>query len=510
MPEHAPEHVGAKRGQEQLEDRRRPRATSRTAARSDGHAERGEDGGLPVGEQRPAGHDERVPQRDPSAAASACTAASAGTRSAASASSKLVPSPGTHRGLGALPRDRAEQRVRARTACARAAAPARPSQRTARHRSPRATRCGRALQPAPRARQRGARASRPLVHRTAADRRGAVHRGSVTALGGAPRRVRCFRRRMEGGIHVEARPQVSLLTPRRARSVEPASAPADEEPAAADPRARRSRLDPPPGRWHRRERLRQRHPLGRVGPPGHAGRGRVPGRARSRAGGAEPGRAPHGRTGHRSFPRAAWAVLRGMGRDADVVFEVINGIVVPHAAVAAQAPRGAGQPSPPRPVHRRVRPPPGPHAGRGAGRAAAAASSTGGCRFSRFRDRRARSWSSIDGIPAEHITIAYCGIGPGPFGPGERSTEPRLLYVGRLKAYKRIELLLDMLIELPGVTLDIAGQGDHGETLDEEIARRGLGVARAGARARRRGRRRPTCTAGHGCTSPPRRRRAGR
>ncbi len=26
------------------------------------------------------------------------------------------------------------------------------------------------------------------------------------------------------------------------------------------------------------------------------------------------------------FPRAIWAVLRGLGRDADVVFEVINGI----------------------------------------------------------------------------------------------------------------------------------------------------------------------------------------
>src|SRR4051812_46450998 len=27
------------------------------------------------------------------------------------------------------------------------------------------------------------------------------------------------------------------------------------------------------------------------------------------------------------FPRAAWAVLRGVGRDADVVLEVVNGIV---------------------------------------------------------------------------------------------------------------------------------------------------------------------------------------
>jgi glycosyltransferase involved in cell wall biosynthesis len=83
---------------------------------------------------------------------------------------------------------------------------------------------------------------------------------------------------------------------------------------------------------------------------------------------------------------------------------------------------------------------------------------------------------SIDGIPAEHITLAYCGIGPGPFGPGERAPDPRLLYVGRLKAYKRIEVLLDMLVALPHeVSLDIAGHGDHGETLSDEISRRGLG-----------------------------------
>jgi glycosyltransferase involved in cell wall biosynthesis len=81
---------------------------------------------------------------------------------------------------------------------------------------------------------------------------------------------------------------------------------------------------------------------------------------------------------------------------------------------------------------------------------------------------------TIDGIPREHITIAYCGVGPGPYAPGDKAPEPTLLYVGRLKAYKRIELLLDILIELPGVGLDIAGHGDHGETLEDEITQRGL------------------------------------
>jgi glycosyltransferase involved in cell wall biosynthesis len=82
---------------------------------------------------------------------------------------------------------------------------------------------------------------------------------------------------------------------------------------------------------------------------------------------------------------------------------------------------------------------------------------------------------SIDGIPAENITIAYCGVEPQPPRTLERSAEPLLLYVGRLKAYKRIELLLDALVEIPEATLDVVGQGDHGETLDDEISRRDLG-----------------------------------
>jgi glycosyltransferase involved in cell wall biosynthesis len=173
------------------------------------------------------------------------------------------------------------------------------------------------------------------------------------------------------------------------------------------------------------------------------------------------------------FPRAAWAVMRGLGRDADVVFEIINGITFltplwlrkPHVAL----------------VHH-------PHRdlyigefGPRLGRTLAALLEELPLRVLYRRvpfltiSRSAREeLVTIDGIPAENITLAYCGVEPGPFGPGARSAEPTLLYVGRLKAYKRIELLLDMLTELPGVTLDIAGQGDHGETLDGEISRRGL------------------------------------
>jgi glycosyltransferase involved in cell wall biosynthesis len=173
------------------------------------------------------------------------------------------------------------------------------------------------------------------------------------------------------------------------------------------------------------------------------------------------------------FPRAAWAVLRGLGRDADVVFEVINGIVF-LTPLWLRKPRVALVNHPHRDLYIGEF---GPRLGRLLAalfeelplrllyRRAPFLTISGSARDELVK---------LDGIPAEHITVAYCGIGPGPYGPGEPAADPRLLYVGRLKAYKRIEVLLDMLTELPGVTLDVAGQGDHGETLDDEISRRGL------------------------------------
>ena len=174
------------------------------------------------------------------------------------------------------------------------------------------------------------------------------------------------------------------------------------------------------------------------------------------------------------FPRTAWAVLRGLGRDADVAFEVINGITF-LTPLWLRKPRVALVNHPHRDLFIG-------EFGPRMGRALAAILEELPLRFFYRRvpfltisGSAREELIAIDGIPSEHITIAYCGVGPGPFEPGERASEPRLLYVGRLKAYKRIELLLDMLMELPGVSLDIAGHGDHGETLDDEILLRGLG-----------------------------------
>ena len=56
----------------------------------------------------------------------------------------------------------------------------------------------------------------------------------------------------------------------------------------------------------------------------------------------------------------------------------------------------------------------------------------------------------------------------------QRSPAPSLLYLGRIKRYKRLELLLDVLEGVPGAHLDVAGEGDHREAFEAEVAARGL------------------------------------
>ena len=70
--------------------------------------------------------------------------------------------------------------------------------------------------------------------------------------------------------------------------------------------------------------------------------------------------------------------------------------------------------------------------------------------------------------------VGYLGVVPFEEPLPARSETPRLLYLGRLKRYKRIELLLDVVAEIPGAVLDVAGEGDHRPELEAEIARRGL------------------------------------
>jgi glycosyltransferase involved in cell wall biosynthesis/O-antigen/teichoic acid export membrane protein len=173
------------------------------------------------------------------------------------------------------------------------------------------------------------------------------------------------------------------------------------------------------------------------------------------------------------FPRAAWACLRrGLARDADVVLEVVNGITF-LTPLWLRRPRVAL-------VHHIHRDHYVAEMGR-PGAVAALLAETLPLRLL-YRDTTFLTISEAGrhdltelGLPEDRIHVAYLGVEPPPFPATERSQAPRLLYLGRLKQYKRVEVLLDVLEAVPEAVLDIAGDGDHRQALEAGIAARGLG-----------------------------------
>jgi glycosyltransferase involved in cell wall biosynthesis len=171
------------------------------------------------------------------------------------------------------------------------------------------------------------------------------------------------------------------------------------------------------------------------------------------------------------FPHTIRRMLAGYVQDADVVLEIINGITfvtplwlrVPHVQYVHH-------------VHREqyieemgLR-----------GRMAAFVAETAPLRWLYRRGRfvtvseaTARQLMEL-GIRREAIEVNYHGPEPEEYGPGTRAGEPTLIYLGRLKRYKRIEVLLDVLDETPDAVLDIVGTGEHRPVLEAEIAARGL------------------------------------
>lgn len=174
------------------------------------------------------------------------------------------------------------------------------------------------------------------------------------------------------------------------------------------------------------------------------------------------------------FPRAAWLTARGVGRDADVCLEVVNGI-------AFFTPLWRWLKMPRVTLVHHV------HAehyvtelGR-RGQIAALLLERIPLRFL-YRatpfltiSRAAQADLEALGVPHEHIHVAYLGVDAPADPPSTKADTPTLLYLGRLKAYKRIEYVLDVLEAVPGAHLDLAGEGDHRPVLEAEIARRGLG-----------------------------------
>jgi glycosyltransferase involved in cell wall biosynthesis/O-antigen/teichoic acid export membrane protein len=172
------------------------------------------------------------------------------------------------------------------------------------------------------------------------------------------------------------------------------------------------------------------------------------------------------------FARAAWAVRRrGVGADADIVLEVVNGIAF-FTPLWLRGPRVALVHH----VHRRMYV---VEHGR-LGSVAAFLLETVPLRvlyratpFLTISEAVKRDLVAL-GVPADRVHVAYLGVEPWQFRAGARAPQPTLLYLGRLKQYKRIEVVLDCLEAVPEAQLEIAGEGDHRPALEAEIERRGL------------------------------------
>jgi glycosyltransferase involved in cell wall biosynthesis len=181
------------------------------------------------------------------------------------------------------------------------------------------------------------------------------------------------------------------------------------------------------------------------------------------------------RVGGRStvFPRTILRQWRGLVPDADVVLEVVNGITF-LTPLWLRAPRLTL-------VHHIHR----DHYVREMGhfgRVAAFLLETLPLRLlyrrSRFLtiSRASAEGIAANGIPRERIEVGYIGVELGAFAPdpAARAERPTMLYLGRLKRYKRLEVLLEVLERNPDAILEIAGDGDYREALEAEIVARGL------------------------------------
>ncbi|HZI29616.1 MAG TPA: glycosyltransferase family 4 protein [Gemmatimonadaceae bacterium] len=74
------------------------------------------------------------------------------------------------------------------------------------------------------------------------------------------------------------------------------------------------------------------------------------------------------------------------------------------------------------------------------------------------------------GISREQIRVIYCGIDSTTYtpSPGDRSATPVFAYLGRLKRYKAVDLVLRGFARaaIPGARLEVAGAGDYRPALE--------------------------------------------
>jgi glycosyltransferase involved in cell wall biosynthesis len=82
------------------------------------------------------------------------------------------------------------------------------------------------------------------------------------------------------------------------------------------------------------------------------------------------------------------------------------------------------------------------------------------------------------GIPRESIKVIYNGVDSDRLtpDPAERSAEPLFVYLGRLKKYKRVDVVIRAFAELSDTSarLEIAGAGDYRASLERLVESLGL------------------------------------
>lgn len=83
------------------------------------------------------------------------------------------------------------------------------------------------------------------------------------------------------------------------------------------------------------------------------------------------------------------------------------------------------------------------------------------------------------GVGSDRVTVVHNGTDPAPDGLGERHPSPRLVYLGRLVPHKQVEHALSAVRQLaadvPGLHLDVVGDGWWAPQLHEQVRRERLG-----------------------------------
>ncbi len=83
------------------------------------------------------------------------------------------------------------------------------------------------------------------------------------------------------------------------------------------------------------------------------------------------------------------------------------------------------------------------------------------------------------GIPRELVSVIYCGIDSAHYTPlaSVRSETPHFAYLGRLKRYKRVDLIIQAFARLQSsnATLEIAGSGEYRPELERLVSSLDLG-----------------------------------